>query len=118
MEDDSSERILKHSLSIKIVRDSSEVEDDSSERILKQHDAVSANGDRVEVEDDSSERILKRKHIEDEMQKCYRSGRRFFRENTETIHPASRESRRKEVEDDSSERILKLSRGVWCVWEE
>ena len=84
-----------------------EVEDDSSERILKQPHGCNGVGVYGEVEDDSSERILKlflrRRFGHGEN----RSGRRFFRENTETVLSEDERKRKYEVEDDSSERILK-----------
>ena len=63
-----------------------------------------------EVEDDSSERILKRLLDNPEPAPPV-SGRRFFRENTETHEVTCKNCGETfEVEDDSSERILKLSR--------
>ena len=59
MEDDSSERILKHARTGASPSALSEVEDDSSERILKQAVGGSWLHVAAEVEDDSSERILK-----------------------------------------------------------
>ena len=60
------------------------MEDDSSERILKLWNWVAVGNDVDEVEDDSSERILKHHQKLTRQTRLQGSGRRFFRENTET----------------------------------
>ena len=60
------------------------MEDDSSERILKHRRRAVLHAASGEVEDDSSERILKLIAPDKAAPLLARSGRRFFRENTET----------------------------------
>ena len=86
MEDDSSERILKQRGSVQTEYSNQEVEDDSSERILKRIERILDASRHSEVEDDSSERILKPNLTTRSIGFDSRSGRRFFRENTETSH--------------------------------
>ena len=92
VEDDSSERILKQRSMLFPVGFAFEVEDDSSERILKHPDPLFAHGEVSEVEDDSSERILKLDLNPHQPPLLYRSGRRFFRENTETYSIEDRQT--------------------------
>ena len=108
MEDDSSERILKLRRRSAAARPAREVEDDSSERILKlafDHELQPVpigSGRRFFRENTETVRAVLIAEL------TVGSGRRFFRENTETSRIRSTTpSDRFEVEDDSSERILK-----------